>query len=76
MNLKGNNITWTDGQVGKLRTFWKKGLSAREISKLIDKSRSAVLGKIKRLQIKRNNMKNLKKNISVILRKQPQTEKS
>jgi len=41
---------WTQEQVAKLKRMWcDKSLSARDIAKVIGKSRCAVLGKINRL---------------------------
>lgn len=56
MNKKGNNITWEDWEVTNLIRYWQSNLSAGEIAKLLPgKSRSAVLGKIRRLKISRHN---------------------
>lgn len=51
--IKGSNFTWSNEEVGQLTELWKAGYSAGQIAKLMDKSRSAVLGKIFRLQITR-----------------------
>jgi hypothetical protein len=49
---KYSNFTWSDGQVNELIRLWPEK-SASQIGRLINKSRSAVLGKVKRLKLKK-----------------------
>jgi len=61
-DLHGIFSTWTDQQIKILKELWKNGHSAKEISNRIwddfqvQRSRSAVLGKIFRLKIARKTL--------------------
>jgi GcrA cell cycle regulator len=42
---------WTDDEIAALTAMWTRGATAREISKRLNRSRNAVIGKAKRLGI-------------------------
>jgi len=44
---------WTKGQISKLRKMWLEGVSAGEIAVSLKRTRNAVLGKLHRLGVKR-----------------------
>ena len=46
-------IKWTDERVKKLKTLWQAGYTGSEISQALDVTRSAVLGKLHRLNLKK-----------------------
>lgn len=43
---------WNKNQIIILKKMWSEGKSATEISKKIDRSRAAILGKARRLNLK------------------------
>ena len=46
-------LKWTKERVLKLERMWLEGLSAREIALSLSTTRNAVLGKVHRLGVKR-----------------------
>ena len=44
-------MSWTPERENKLKELWKKGLTGSEIAKTFDTSRSAILGKVHRLNL-------------------------
>lgn len=50
--IRNSNYTWTEKQVGILVRVWPF-LTASQIGDRIGKSRSAVLGKVRRLNLKK-----------------------
>lgn len=51
LSLVGVSASWTAEQIETLRVQWAKGLVAREIGIMINKSRNAVIGKAHRLEL-------------------------